>query len=74
MKEIQLPFTAAKLLIKVCRPAFRVEGTVDELYPDEWALRCKPSESRDLLEHLGLITYFARNQYVPTKKGMSIYC
>lgn len=68
-----IPFSAVKVLIKACRAAFRVRGTVDELYPDEWALKCDPNESIDLLVHLGLITYFARNRYVPTKKGVKLY-
>tara|TARA_B100000497_G_scaffold17720_1_gene20970 strand:- start:451 stop:747 length:297 start_codon:yes stop_codon:yes gene_type:complete len=71
-----LPFSAAKLLIKICRRAARVEGTEDEHYPDEWALLCQPSDSRDLLVKLNLINCFAwgtENQYVPTKKGLSLY-
>ena len=74
--QTRLPFSAAKLLIKNCRPAARVEGTEDELYPDEWALHCQPSDSRDLLTKLGLITCFAwvnTNQYLPTEKGLSLY-
>ena len=74
--QTRLPFSAAKLLIKICRPAARVEGTEDELYPDEWAFHCQPSDSRDLLTKLGLITCFAwvnENHYIPTEKGLSLY-
>ena len=74
--QTTLPFSAAKLLIKICRPAARVEGTEDELYPSEWALQCQPSDSRDLLTKLGLITCFAwvnTNQYLPTEKALSLY-
>ena len=74
--QTTLPFSAAKLLIKICRPAAMVEGTENELYPDEWALHCQPSDSRDLLIKLGLITRFAwlnTNQYLPTKKALSLY-
>ena len=74
--QTTLPFSAAKLLIKICRPAASVEGTEDELYPDEWALHCQPSDSRDLLTKLGLITCFAwgnKNQYLPTEKALSLY-
>jgi len=74
--QTRLPFSAAKLLIKICRRAARVEGTEDELYPDEWALKCQLSESHDLLIKLGLIKCFAwvnENQYIPTAKGMNLY-
>jgi len=74
--QTTLPFSAAKLLIKICRPAARVEGTEDELYPDEWAFHCQPSDSRDLLTKLGLITCFAwvnTNQYLPTEKALGLY-
>ena len=74
--QTRLPFSAAKLLIKICRPAASVEGTEDEHYPDEWALLCQPSDSRDLLIKLGLINCFAwvnENHYIPTEKGLSLY-
>lgn len=74
--QTTLPFSAAKLLIKICRPAARVEGTEDEYYADEWAVVCQPSDSRDLLTKLGLITCFAwvnENHYIPTEKGLSLY-
>ena len=74
--QTTLPFSAAKLLIKICRPAASVEGTEDELYPNEWALQCQPSDSRDLLTKLGLITCFAwvnKNQYLPTEKALNLY-
>ena len=72
----RLPFSAAKLLVIICRRAARVEGTEDELYPDEWALRCQPSEPRDILTKLGLITCFPwvnEDKYIPTEKGMNLY-
>jgi hypothetical protein len=53
-----------------------VQGTEDELYPNEWALQCQSSDSRDLLTKLGLITCFAwvnQNHYIPTEKGLSLY-
>ena len=74
--QTTLPFSAAKLLIKICRPAASVEGTEDELYPNEWALQCQPSDSRDLLTKLGLITCFSwvnENHYIPTEKGLGLY-
>jgi len=74
--KIQIPFSAAKLLIKICRPAFLAEGTEDSLYPDEWAVHCEPCEARSILIKLGLITCFAwrnENQFIPTGKGMNLY-
>jgi len=74
--QTRLPFSAAKLLIKICRRAASVEGTEDEHYPDEWALLCQPTLARDLLTKLGLITCFAwvnENHYIPTEKGLSLY-
>lgn len=74
--QTTLPFSAAKLLIKICRPAASVQGTEDELYPNEWAKYCQPSDSRDLLTKLGLITCFSwvnENHYIPTEKGLSLY-
>jgi hypothetical protein len=74
--QTTLPYSAAKLFIKICRPAARVEGTEDEYYADEWALHCQPSDSRDLLMLLGLIECFAwksADHYTPTGKGMKLY-
>ena len=74
--QTTLPFSAAKLLIKICRPAASVEGTEDELFPNEWALQCQPSKSRDILAKLGLITCFPwvnENHYIPTEKGLGLY-
>jgi|TARA_B110000483_G_scaffold123710_1_gene148874 hypothetical protein len=76
LNQTRLPFSAAKLLIKICRPAASVEGTEDALYPNEWALQCQSSDSRDLLTKLGLITCFAwvnQNHYIPTEKGLGLY-
>lgn len=68
-----IPFSAVKLLITACRRYVRVAGSPDELYPDEWAIKCEPNESIDILVHLGLIAYFSKNRYVPTRKGVNLY-
>lgn len=74
--QTKLPFSAAKLLIKICRAEARVMGTEDEYYADEWAVVCQPSDSRDLLDKFGLITRFAwasANHCIPTGKGLDLY-
>jgi len=74
--QTKLPYSAVKMLIKICRRAASVEGTEDEFHPEWWAVKCEPSDSRTLLMLLGLITcetWVSGDHYIPTNKGMKLY-
>jgi len=80
--KIEMPYSSARLLVRICRAYWNNQTPEDAHYPDEWAYIPKPSEESARLDlvHKKLIAgnygggwANGQLQQLPTKRGLKIY-